>query len=205
MSSTNPLATIGLASGGTVRIYDDRADVSEVKIIYDIMRPMSKIGRFGGQITWSDAQHVGIGLSFLPRRLWGHWLLHEAGETLGIGDVNFAVKRAFGTRIKEVEQWVIDGVYERAGLSFIVDPILHDFDRAIGCMEAMAMFKESAWKEMFRAYGLTPEGVLQTAAASCGWRSGGVELWKSFNRRIDYGNYPEVENVAEELQLENLR
>lgn len=200
----NPLATIGLASGGTVRIYDDRADVSEVRLLPDILEPMNYIGRFGGQIKWSDAQHIGIGLSFLPRHQWGHWLLHESGEALGIGDVNFAVKRAFGTRMKEVEQWVIDGVYERAGLSIIVDPAIHDFDRAIGSLEAMARFPQPAWVAMFKAYGLTPEGVIHTAAASCGWRSGDQEFWKSFLRRMESGMYPTLEEAANVLDLRNL-
>lgn len=154
-------ASIMLKSGGVVTIRDGVPDVSEVDIGTDILDAYHNITRFSGQVLWTDYDHINFGIHVLgvDHPLVPYWILHEAGEALGIGDVNFRLKPP---ALRSMDERLIDAVCEHADVPLPTDDLYIDFkdlDLNVGCFEASELFSASAFDRTCKFYDIDPESI----------------------------------------------
>lgn len=109
---TNPTAWIQLSAGKQFWVTDPQPDVIDIK---DIARALSRIPRFGGHTHefYSVAQHSVLGSYLVPEHLAMAFLLHDAAEAYGLGDICKPVKDLLGDRVHQLEGQILDTVYKR--------------------------------------------------------------------------------------------
>lgn len=156
---------VGLVDGGAITIDPDkvgpsRFDVSELTVD-TVAHGLSQVSRFGGQTPRivTDAEHsvhLAKWLNRFPQMQYAtlrcrYALLHDVCECLGVGDVHYQVKRAYGVELRGLESDLMDVIWDHARLegwfehtpeqpeagvpSYVRDAV-HEYDRHIGDWEA---------------------------------------------------------------------
>lgn len=167
------IAMIGLQSGGCVTINErGHPDLSEFTL-GDYWWALGNIKRFSGHTDFDVLDHIVFWMDLLQdpadRR---HWFIHEIGETLGIGDINFRLKREWASPLCTVE----DRMFTFAASKFFPglpvtpsgSPHMKEFDLRAGNAEAKAFFSPEVFSRMMAFYGM-PEDRLHTAITPCGY------------------------------------
>lgn len=153
------IAMIGLQSGGCVTINEwGHPDLSEFTLV-DYWRALGNIKRFSGHTDFSVLDHIVFWMDQLQdpaeRR---HWFIHEIGETLGIGDINFRLKREWASSLCTVEERMFQFAASKFFPGRLVvpysDPVMKEFDLRAGNAEAKAFFSPEVFSRMMAFYGM---------------------------------------------------
>lgn len=135
---------VGLRSGGVVRIerliqFDWHVDVSAVTPD-DIAWGLAGENRFNNQLPRpvTVAEHSVLGTNLLPAddpKLRLQFLLHDAAEGLGLGDMSGPLKRLLPAGVRQIEAAVLAAVLHKYGLPTVLDWRVEEVDRLMGVIE----------------------------------------------------------------------
>lgn len=156
---------VGLVDGGAIFIDPDkvgpaRFNVSELTVDA-AAHGLAQVSRFAGQTPRivTDAEHsvhLAQWLSRFPQLQHStlrcrYALLHDVCECLGVGDVHYQVKRAYGAELRGLECDLMDAIWNHArlegwfayvpdqpgaGVPDYIRDAVHQYDKWIGDWEA---------------------------------------------------------------------
>lgn len=147
---------MSLRSGGLFKVVNGAIDCSAVRVMDDIIRSYPHVGRFGGQCKGSDLDHVVFGLQKMSWNdpLRPYWMLHEADEALGVGDMNFRLTN-FSGPVREYKDALFNAIVRHAGLDPLIPEEykrLKQFDLAVGCYECLKAFGRDRYFDILNFY-----------------------------------------------------
>lgn len=203
---------VGLVDGGAIFIDPDkvgpaRFDVSELTVDA-VAHGLSQVSRFGGQTPRivTDAEHsVHLAQWFLrhpqfqfsgPRCRYA--LLHDVCECLGVGDVHYQVKRAYGTLLRGLECDLMDAIWDHIednwvssgnhtylgpaqdrvpGVPDYVRDVVHKYDKWIGDWEAY---------QVWPLAGEGRTGVEEIKKLPYGYRPRALQYWSAERAKAEW-------------------
>ena len=149
-------STFITASGITIDLLNPR--VQDINI-NDITSGLSKICRFGGQIShfYSVAQHSVLCSHLAPQELKKAALMHDASEAY-LGDVIKPLKNLLGAAYEEIEARFMERIFERFGVSILMLPKVKEFDKELYRRESDAFRygRMNDWKEFTKTHKVWP-------------------------------------------------
>lgn len=144
------------ASGISIDLMNPAVDDININ---DITTGLSKICRFGGQIShfYSVAQHSVICSHLAPPELKKAALLHDASEAY-LGDVIKPLKNLLGASYEDIEARFMERIFEKFCVSILLLPQIKQFDKELYRKEndAFRYGKMSEWRDFTKAHRIWP-------------------------------------------------
>lgn len=177
---------IGLHSGGILTV--DPIDVSQVRV-EDIAYGLSFVTRFGGQAgQYSVAEHcvhlanywLGTTSSVAKavlRRGVRACLIHDAPESLGVGDVNRFIKRRYAQSLRDFDAELTEALWARFGVGSWDEchEAITPLDEQLGMLESDAFGFPFDREKCEWEYDFTPDWW-SPAEAEYRW----LQLWNAY-------------------------
>lgn len=149
---------VPLKSGGLVWSRGDTAirrwEIFDLQFTGDILEPLCYLRRFCGQYSYTVGQHLLLGSMFIcslrqsesGTGLLKHWLIHEAAEALGLGDMHHQWKRELAPDVQIHERALCETVGSYLGIPSPTPAdtaFVEGLDKWLGWIEAKHLISRS--------------------------------------------------------------